>query len=107
MKSLTGKYVLHDRSGSYRTGKIIDATDDSVLVQFDMMTRTANDPSDVEFPMCLVSTEQFMREMDGDIPAWGIFESRDRLDAFIKWVNGGKPTNAVIRLVDRKPKKGK
>jgi hypothetical protein len=102
---LTGKFVLYNlSSNSYRTGVVVAASGDNVLVQFDIMG-PGDVPAGVRYPMELIGIDRITNEVVDDHAAWGFFDSREQLDAFLKWVEGdGQPRGTVVRLMPDKPK---
>jgi hypothetical protein len=101
---LVGKYVFHSDGEYYQIGVIVAALDSSVLVRW-MQLPDKPDKPDHESPQRLVSVDQLCdEEIDGH-PAWGFFDDRESLYAYLKYLNDGPP-DAVVRLVrDKKPER--
>ena len=98
MKELEGKFVIYNSGGAWRSGQVKIASGETLLVQFDQMT--APDPT-WSLPAELVCLHQVMHEQDEDLKAWGFFDTREALEAYVKWMDTpSKPR--VVQLVKGK-----
>jgi hypothetical protein len=92
LEKLIGMFVFYDEGGGYfRTGEIKMAFENSVLVQFDVVTRP---PHPVSFPMVLVEVDQLTAFVEDGIDtgrSWGFFETREQLDAYIAHLKTPRP----------------
>jgi hypothetical protein len=99
MKYLEGKFVLVQEPESYRTGQIVKVSKGAALVQYDQM----HNPSDGwSFPMDLVCIEEMTHSETERGKVWGFFESRERLEAYLNWMNTPQGDQSVVRLVPKR-----
>ena len=73
--------ILHDREDYYRTGKIVEANDTYVLIEWDVQ-------GEIGVPlhmMQVVSLDEISDSYigDGHIPAWQIFASAEELKSYL------------------------
>lgn len=97
MKYLKGFYVLLSEPETFRTGQIVMASEEAMLVKFDHMCGCQHSWS---YPMELVCIDEMMHEVCENGRVWGFFESRDDLNAYLAWVNSGdEPRDKIVSLV--------
>jgi hypothetical protein len=85
IEMLKGKLVMMNSPDAYRTGVVVDASAEFALVRFDDMIGAGNDST---LPMELVCLHEMAHAMDDGIRVWGVFNTRDELDAFMSWLEG-------------------
>jgi hypothetical protein len=103
---LDGKYVLYAGRESYRTGQVKATTVTGAFIQFDRMSSgTAKD--DWSWPIEFVPFDELATLEDAGYRAWGFFESREALDAYLAYTDAPPPDDGerVVKLVPRGPRK--
>jgi hypothetical protein len=95
MTSLVGKYVLYSSKEHYSTGHVVADLSGAVLIQFDSLKSIP-----VVLPQRVVTIERLSEEESfDDFSAWEFFDTRELLDAYVEWLNGGGRPTTVVRLV--------
>ena len=86
MKHLEGKFFLEDCGEHFRTGEIIETSDEYVYLKYDVLRKTDCPVNQASLIMIANIADATMDD-EGDIPAWSFFDSRKELDLYLNWLN--------------------
>lgn len=80
---MLGKFVMIEDGDSFRTGEVTAVHGEFLLVQFDDMCPGRGV---VPMPAGLYHLTE-AAAMAGDMKAWSVFPSREKLQAYLDWLN--------------------
>jgi hypothetical protein len=86
MKSLKGKFAMVDLGPIFRTGEIVDANDEYILIKYDFQKK-CDEPVMTGH---IVSMDEIASAVCGDapddMPAWSFYDSREDLNSHLNWL---------------------
>jgi hypothetical protein len=99
--SLVGKFVFYSGKDFHQYGEIVGEHGDYVLVKWDRF-HGGPSPSDESAVLMALATMASKPNKDG--PDWEFYDSREKLNAFHRWMESGCPDGDAVEAADAQAK---